>query len=223
MNVTEALSTRISCRAFTPDPVDEATVRRILATATRSPSGGNLQPWHVSVLTGPALAALLGDVAEEMKTRPMGGPPAYPVYPEKLKSPYRDRRFKVGEDMYATLGIPREDKPGRLTQFANNYRMFGAPVGLFIWIDRQMGPPQWADAGMFVLSLMLAAREEGLHSCAQEAWAMWEPELRRHMEAPEERMIYCGVALGHMDETAPINTLRADRAPVDEIAEFRGF
>lgn len=223
MKVSEAVSTRISCRAFTDQPVDEATVRRLLDRARYAPSGGNVQPWKVYALAGRALSAFLADVAEEAKTHPMGHPTEYGIYPDKLKEPYRSYRFKCGEDMYATIGVPREDKPGRLKQFVRNYRFFGAPVGLFLYLDRQMGPPQWSDAGMFLQTLMLLAREEGLHTCAQEAWAMWADLARRHTGAPDEEMLFCGMALGHMDEDHPINALRTDRAEVDEFAVLKGF
>ena len=223
MKVSDALRTRITCRAFTDDPVDEATLRRILEAARMSPSGGNLQPWRLWALTGAPLAALLKEVGAEMATAPMGHPPEYEIYPPKLKDPYNARRRKCGEDMYATIGVTRGDKAGRLAQFRRNFAFFGAPVGLFVYIDRTMGPPQWADTGMFLQSLMLAAREEGLHTAPQEAWAMWSALVARHLNPPEELMLFCGVGLGAMDEAAPINALRTDRAPVDEFAELRGF
>ena len=223
MKVSDALRSRITCRAFAGDPVAEATLRRILEAARRSPSGGNLQPWRLWALTGAPLTALLKDVEAEMETAPMGHPPEYEIYPPKLKDPYNARRRKCGEDMYATIGVTREDKAGRLAQFRRNFAFFGAPVGLFVYIDRTMGPPQWADTGMFLQSLMLAAREEGLHTAPQEAWAMWSALVARHLNPPEELMLFCGVGLGAMDEAAPINALRTDRAPVDEFAELRGF
>ncbi|MEM7523985.1 MAG: nitroreductase [Pseudomonadota bacterium] len=223
MKVSDALTSRITCRAFLPDAPDEAMVRRLLETARWSPSGGNLQPWRVYALAGPALDALKDGVAAEMATTPMGHPPSYEIYPAKLKDPYNARRRKCGEDMYATIGVTREDKPGRYAQFRRNFEMFGAPIGLFVYLDRQMGPPQWSDVGMFLQSLMLAAREEGLHTAPQEAWAMWESAVRRATGAPEEEMLFCGVGLGWMDESAPINALRTDRATVDEFAVFAGF
>lgn len=223
MKVSEALKTRISCRAFLPDPVPEATVRRILELARWSPSGGNLQPWHVYALTGEPLDALKAEVAADTATAPMGHPPEYEIYPAPLKDPYNARRRKCGEDMYATIGVTREDKPGRLAQFRRNFAFFDAPVALFVYLDRTMGPPQWSDAGMFLQSLMLAAREEGLHTCPQEAWAMWSELCARHLAPPEEWMLFCGVGLGRMDEAHPINGLRTERAEVGEFAELRGF
>jgi len=125
--------------------------------------------------------------------------------------------------MYATIGVPREDKLARLLQFARNYEFFGAPVGLFFYVDRQMGPPQWSDLGMFMQTVMLLAREHGLHTCAQEAWSVWHRTVGRFLQVPPERMLFSGMALGYRDESAPINRLRTDRAPLAEIADFRGF
>ncbi|MCE9650559.1 MAG: nitroreductase [Parvibaculum sp.] len=223
MNVSEALKTRITCRAFLDKPVPEATVRAVLDGAKWSPSGGNLQPWHVYVLAGERKAAFLEVIAEKQKTNPFGEGSEYPIYPKDLKDPYKARRFKCGEDMYGTLGIPREDKTGRLMQFANNFRAFNAPVMLFFAIDRQMGIDQWADLGMFTQSVMLMARELGLHTAAQEAWAIWPKTIAEFVNMPPELMLFCGMGLGYMDETAPINGLRTDRAPLEEWATFSGF
>ena len=220
MNVSDALTSRIACRAFKPDPVSRETVRSILGAARQAPSGGNLQPWHVFVLTGPALAGLISDVAERSVTTPRGVPAQYDVYPKGLKQPYADRRFKCGEDLYAALGIAREDKAGRIGQFMRNFSFFGAPVGLFFYLDRTMGPPQWADTGIFLQSVMLMARERGLHTCPQEAWAQWHEAVAAHVDPPDEWMLFCGMALGYMDEEAPVNRLRTERAAVDEIATF---
>jgi nitroreductase len=223
VNVTEAIETRTSCRAFLPTPVPEETVRSILDTARRAPSGGNLQPWHVYALAGDPLEQLLAAVRGKLFSHPRGEGSEYDIYPANLGEPYRSRRFKCGEDMYATIDVPRENKPARLMQFARNYRLFGAPVGLFFFIDRQMGPPQWSDLGMFMQSVMLLAREHGLHTCAQEAWSVWYRTVGEFLRVPPELMLFSGMALGHRDESAPINRLRTDRAPLEEIAVFRGF
>lgn len=223
MNVADAVESRMSCRAFLPTPVPAATVRGILDAARRSPSGGNLQPWRVYALAGEPLAQLLAQVRGKLFSHPRGEGAEYSIYPQNLGEPYRSRRFKCGEDMYATIGVPREDKPARLRQFAQNYAFFGAPVGLFFYIDRQMGPPQWADLGMYMQTVMLLARERGLHTCPQEAWSVWYPTIGAFLQVPPELMLFSGMALGHRDESAPINRLRTDRAPVEEFAELRGF
>lgn len=223
MDVLEALKTRISCRAFLDKPVPEATVRAILEGAQWAPSGGNLQPWHVYAVTGARLKEFLAIVEEKQKTTPFGEGSEYDIYPKDLKDPYKARRFKCGEDMYATIGVARENKAGRLMQFARNFRFFDAPVALFFAIDRQMGIDQWADLGMFVQSVMLVARQHGLHTCAQEAWAIWHKTVSEFVGMPPELMLFCGMGLGYMDEAAPINRLRTDRAPLEEWAHLSGF
>lgn len=223
MNVAEAIDSRMSCRAFEPTLVPEATVRSILDAARRSPSGGNLQPWHVHVLAGEPLAELLAIVRRKVPAEPRGEGSEYDIYPPDLWDPYRARRYQCGEDLYATIGVAREDKPGRLRQFARNYQFFGAPVGLFFCIDRRLGPPQWSDLGMYMQSVMLLAREHGLHTCAQEAWSVWHRTVGQFLGLPDELMLFSGMALGFRDESASINRLRTDRAPLEEIATLRGF
>lgn len=223
MNVADAIASRMSCRAYRPTPVPEATVRAILEAARRSPSGGNLQPWHVYVLAGGSLAELLADVRRKLPQSPRGEGTEYDVYPPELREPYRSRRYRCGEDLYATIGVPREDKLARLRQFARNYEFFGAPVGLFVFIDRGMGPPQWADVGMFMQSVMLLAREHGLDTCPQEAWSAWHRTVGEFLRVPAELMLFAGMALGFRDEDAPINRLRTDRAAVEEFAALQGF
>jgi nitroreductase len=213
----------MSCRAFLAKPVPAEIVRSILRDAARAPSGGNLQPWRVFVLAGEPLAEFVRIVQEKLRVHPRGETPEYHVYPPDLREPYRARRFKCGEDMYATISVPREDKPARLRQFANNYRFFGAPVALFYAIDRQMQCGQWADLGMYMQSVMLLAREHGLHTCAQEAWAAWPQTVREFLQIPPELFFFCGMALGYRDESAPINRLRTDRAPLEEFATLRGL
>ena len=219
--VTEALRTRRSIRAFRPDPVDDATVRELLELAARAPSGGNLQPWSVCVLNGAATEAFRERIRAAREKRPFGDPPEYPVYPEDLPDPFRSRRRDIGEQLYATLGIAREDKAGRLQQFARNFEFFGAPVAMFFTIERFMNANQWAHLGMFMQSLMLAARERGLHTCPQEAWAVWHREIADFCEVPASRMVYCGLALGHADEAAEVNTVYSPRAPLDDFVQFR--
>jgi len=223
VNVSEALATRMSCRAFLPTPVPEATVRAILDGARQSPSGGNLQPWRVYGLSGQPLQEFIALVRGKLPTHPRGDGSEYDIYPTALWEPYRSRRFKCGEDMYATLGVARDDKFGRLLQFARNFEFFGAPVGLFFCLDRRMGPPQWSDVGMYMQSVMLLAREHGLHTCPQEAWSVWYRTVAEFLQLPAELMLFAGMALGYRDEAAPINRLRTDRAPLGEFAELRGF
>jgi nitroreductase len=219
MNVSEALKARVSIRAFKPDPVAEAVVREIIEVARYAPSGGNLQPWKVIAVAGVERDA----VSALARANLPGVEDDRPVYPANLWEPYRTRRFKVGEDMYALLNIPRENKPARLMHLAQNFDFFGAPVGLFFIIDKRMGHAQWAHLGMFMQSVALAAIERGVASCMQEAWARMRVPLHAHFALDDIDMVYCGMALGYADMSKPVNTLRSDRAPVDEIAVFKGF
>jgi nitroreductase len=138
-------------------------------------------------------------------------------------APYRDRRFAVGEDMYALLGVPRDDKAGRLRWFARNYQFFGAPLALFCTVDRRMGMPQWSDLGMYLQTVMLLLRDEGLDSCAQECWAVYPQTITQFLGTPTERMLFTGMAIGYRNEAAKINELVTRRAPLDEFASFRGI
>ena len=222
MKVSTAIDTRMSCRAFTDQAVPAATLREILTLAARAPSGGNLQPWLVHAVVGDKLCELRAMIAAKLPNQPNGEGAEYPIYPPELKEPYRSRRFKCGEDLYATIGVTRDNKPGRLAQFARNYQFFGAPQALFFSIDRQMGSDQWSDLGMFMQSIMLLAREYGLHTCAQEAWSVWHKTLGEFLGLTPNVMFFCGMAIGHRDESAPINRLRTDRAPQDEWLRFIG-
>ncbi|NUN60553.1 MAG: nitroreductase [Burkholderiaceae bacterium] len=219
MDVSEAVQRRMSVRAFKPDTPSAAIVRAILEGAARAPSGGNLQPWHVHALAGEPLAQLL----QAVESAPLQEEPEYAVYPPDLWEPYRTRRFRNAEQLYASIGIPREDKAARLRQMAKNASFFGAPVGIFLSVDRRMGPPQWADLGIYLQTVMLLAVEQGLDTCPQEFWAFRSQPVARFLELPPERMLFAGIALGWRDESAPINQWRTERDPFDTWAEMRGF
>ncbi len=216
MDVTTAVTTRRSIRRFTDQTVDETQLRSLLETASRAPSGGNLQPWRIAVIT----AATMPSFLDHVRSSEMTAQPEYDVYPKELPSPYRDSRFKVGEDMYALLEIPREDKPARFANLMRNFEFFGAPVGMFCFVDRRMGPPQWSDLGMFLQTFMLLATEAGLSTCAQEAWAAHSQAVGAFLETPEELMLFCGMAIGYADDSEPVNTLVSDREPLDVWARF---
>jgi nitroreductase len=220
MNVTEAVTTRISTRAFLPTPVSEAELRSILDVARWSPSGGNLQPWKVYALSGESMVTFSAMLKDDTAANPVGDATEFPMYPPDLHEPYRSRRFKCGEDMYATINIPREDKASRFAHLARNYEFFGAPAALFFAIDRAMGPGQWAHLGMFMQTVALVTEEHGLNSCMQEFWMLRHRLVRSFFAVPEDLQLYCGMAIGHRDPSHPINTLRTDRATVDEFTTF---
>jgi len=222
MKVSEAILTRRSIRGFLDTPVPEETMRRILQTASRAPSGGNLQPWHIQVVHGEPLAALKSLMQERIAAAPQGEETDYDIYPRELVSPYRERRYQVGEDLYGRLGIPREDKAARRQWFARNFAFFDAPMALFCSVDRRMGPPQWSDLGMFLQSVMLLLREEGLDSCPQECWAIYPKTLGDFLKIPPQRMLFTGMAIGYADWKDPANALVTARVPLEEFAEFMG-
>lgn len=220
MTVDEAVETRRSVRAFLPHPIDLGLLRGLLAKATRAASGGNLQPWHIHVVAGEAMARLRARMAERLKEAPQGDGTEYPIYPSGLGEPYKARRFAVGEAMYERLGIPREDRAARMGWFARNYDFFGAPAGLFCFVNRTHGPPQWSDCGMLLATLMLLLREHGLDSCAQEAWAVHYRTVGDFLGEGPERMLFTGMAIGRRDPEAAINLFDVPRAPVDEVVRF---
>lgn len=219
MDVSHALRARRSVRAFLPAVPPGALVQTLLQEAAQAASGGNLQPWRVVALTGEPLRALLAAVAQ---TQP-GEDESLQSYPPNLWEPYRTRRFANGEDLYRTLGIPREDKAARLKQLAKNAEFFGAPVGIFVCVDERMGMPQWADLGIYLQSLMLLAVQHGLATCAQGFWRRYTAVVQQQLDLPEGYRVAVGVALGYEDLTAPINTLRTPRAPWAEWGQLRGF
>jgi len=224
LSVSAALQRRISIRKFLPTPVSESQLRELLEAARWSPSGGNLQPWKVIALAGAELAAVRALARDsEVAGGKRSEEGTDPVYPPHLWEPYRSRRYQVGEDMYALLGVAREDRAGRLAHVARNFEFFGAPVGLFFILDRRLGRAQWAHLGMFMQSLALVAVERELGTCMQEFWALLRESLHRHFALPDTDMVYCGMALGHPDPTAPVNRLRSSRVAVEEFATFRGF
>jgi nitroreductase len=220
MTVTDAVLARRSVRGFLDKPVDLELVRRLVELAARAPSGGNLQPWHIDVVSGPALDGFKREVAAKL----MAGhkeAPAYDIYPLELDNPYKARRFEVGEAMYGHIGIPREDRAARRMWFARNFAFFGAPVALFCTVRRSMGPPQWSDLGMYLQTLMLLLVEHGLASCPQECWAIYPETVTEFLGTPPERMLFCGMAIGYEDEGEPANRLRSARAPLEDWASFR--
>ncbi|OGS51259.1 MAG: NADH dehydrogenase, partial [Erythrobacter sp. RIFCSPHIGHO2_12_FULL_63_10] len=217
MTVSEAVETRRSVRAFTDRPVDRAVLTRVLATAQAAPSGGNVQPWNAVILTGEPMQRLFARVAEQFTKGREAHRPEYHIYPPELEGAYEERRFGVGEALYAALEIPREDKPKRLMWFANNFRAFGAPVLMLIHTPRYMGPPQWSDIGMWLQTIALLLREEGMDCCFQEAWAVYSPQIRECVDIPQDHIFFCGMAIGYRDPDAPVNNFAVPRAPLDEV------
>ena len=216
MNVTEAVASRRSIRSFLDTPVSDSLLEELLRKSARAPSGGNVQPWQVLVING----ARMQEFLEHLATQNPRETPAYEIYPKNLPSPYRDSRFKVGEDMYGLLGIPRDDKAGRFAHLARNFEFFGAPSAFFCLIDKNMGPPQWSDLGMFLQTFMLLAQEAGLDTCAQEAWATRPNAVTSFLRTPDNLMLFCGMAIGHRNPEAAVNDLVSDRMPLESWATW---
>ena len=207
-------------RAFLPDPVDPAIVRRILEIASRSPTGSNIQPWRVCVAGGATrdkLCALIHAAFESGEPKPDEG---YVDHPQDMFDQALAMRRKQGKAMFTHLGIPREDKAGMKRQGGRNYLLFGAPVGLFFSIDRRHGQSAWIDIGAFLQSVMISARAFGLETCPQQAFSKYHGLIRQALPIPDGDVMVCGMAMGYADPEALINSYVADREPVEFFATF---
>jgi len=218
-SVTEAMMTRITVRDFLPDPVPETVLKSILTTALRAPSGGNLQPWKVHVMTGKTLDNFRKAALERAQSG-VREEPTYRAYPSPLWEPQRSWRYKLGEDMYALLGIGRDNKMGRLAWLLQNIKFFEAPVGIIITGDKRLEMPQYMDIGIFLQSLMLLAREQGMHTAPQGWWRNWPGLIGEHLEIPAEEEVLVGMSLGYGNPDAAVNDLYADRAELEDVVRY---
>jgi nitroreductase len=220
--VDAAITSRRSLRAFLPTPVPRAVIEDILAVASRAPSGTNTQPWRVHVLTGAAKAALSKDIiaAYDDPAQRATHSEEYAYYPTDWRSPYIERRRKVGWDLYSLLGIAKTDKARMHAQHARNYGFFDAPVGIIFTIERVMRQGSWLDYGMFLQNVMVAARARGLDTCPQAAFTQFHRIIERHLALGEQDMVVCGMSLGHADPAAVENTLVTEREPVAGFTRF---
>ncbi|MFC0844091.1 nitroreductase [Streptomyces noboritoensis] len=220
MDVYEAVDSRRAVRAFSDEPVPKEILERVLVAATRAPSSGNLQPWHLYAVTGEPLAELKRDATARALAGDPGDEREYPMYPADLTRPYLDRFSAAATQRYAALGIERDDPDRPRKIAALNSQAFGAPFVLFCYLDREMGPGQWGDAGMFLQTVMLLLRAEGLHSCPQVMWTMYRKTVSRIVAADDRLVLFCGVAVGFEKEGVP--RLRTGRAEVAETVSFVG-
>jgi nitroreductase len=219
-SVADAIGSRFSTRAFLPTPVPREVIERMLALASRAPSGTNTQPWNVYVLQGESRDSLIRKVCAAHDA--IYANPAlaheyreeYDYYPEKWVAPYIDRRRENGWSLYGLLGIAKGEKDKMHAQHQRNYRFFDAPVGLMFTLDRVMGRGSLVDYGMFLQSFMVAARAEGLHTCPQAAWNGFAKIILPHIGAGPDEMLVCGMSLGHADVSAPVNSFHTPREPV---------
>ena len=218
MDVYEAVRSRRAVRGFTDQPVSREVLERVLSAAGNAPSGSNLQPWNIYVLTGVPLAKLKCLATERVAAGDDWDEREFVMYPPVLKSPYGERRSAFGKDRYSALGIAREDWEARARAAIANWDCFGAPAALFCYIDRDLGLPQWSDLGMYLQTVMLLLRAEGLHSCPQMAWSQVRKTVADIVSPPDELILFCGMSIGYEDAT--VGYVRNARAPLDETVTF---
>jgi len=220
--VDAAITSRRSIRAFRPDPVAREDIDQILEVASRAPSGTNTQPWKVTVLTG-AAKTRLSEAILAVHNDPAAAREhveEYAYYPRDWVAPYIDRRRKVGWDLYALLGLTRDDKAGMSAQHGRNYRFFDAPVGMIFTVDRIMQQGSWLDYGMFLQNIMVAARGRGLDTCPQAAFTQYHRIIAEQLSLPADQMVVCGMALGYADPDKIENALETAREPVSGFARY---
>ena len=220
----DAITTRQSVRAFLPTPVERATVERLLELASRSASGSNIQPWRVRVIAGAIkdrLTEAIFDAVDRDGFEPYQREWNY--YPVNWREPFLSRRRKIGWDMYSLLGVAKGDFEGTQRARMRNYEFFGAPVGMIFTLDEDLEIGSWLDLGIYLGTLMVAARGHGLHTCPQAAFADFHKIIRPLLNIPDKEVIICGMALGHIDPDAPINQLVTARAPLGDFASFEGL
>ncbi|WOR15882.1 nitroreductase [Hyphomonas sp. FCG-A18] len=223
MDVSTAVKQRISTRAFLDTPLPKAEVEQWLKDASRSPSGGNLQPWRVIALGGEEKQKIVDMAASVLAQNPQGEPTDRPIYPDYITDAQKARRFRVGEMMYEKVGIPREDKMARMMWFSRNFRFFDAPLALFFVLDERVGHGQWGHTGMLMQTLALLAEERGWATCMQECWGILRLSLKEALGLAEHEMVWCGMAVGIPDKSDPVNELYTERASLDEWVEFKGL
>ncbi len=222
MQLLEAIRSRRSIRAFLPKPVPRETIAALLDAAAWAPSGSNMQPWLVHVVTGEPLERLRRAAVASALDGGARAEPEWRYYPEPIPEPYLTRRRACGFGLYAQLGIARDDRAGRARQHARNFELFGAPVALFFFIDARLARGSWLDYGMFLQNVMLLAREHGLHSCPQAAWLEQHRVVRSMLAVPPGLTLVCGMALGYADESAPVNAYQPPREAHSAFTTWHG-
>lgn len=218
MNVYEAVRSRRSVRDFLARPVPAAALTRVLSAALRAPSGGNLQPWRVYLLSGSRLEDLKSRVRRRIAAGDSGDPVPVRPYPAALPAIYAQRLADMGDRRYGAAGVAREDIDGRARARARNWECFGAPATLFCYLGEQMLPPQWMDAGIFLQSVMLLLRAEGLDSCPQIAWAEYHRTVAEVITPPDGHVLACGMSIGYAGPQEPQPP--TPRAPLSDVVTF---
>lgn len=219
-DVFEAARTRRSIRAYKPDAIPQQTLHEVIALGRWAPSGSNIQPWRVHVMTGATLERVGGAIKQAFLTDELGHKRDYNYYTDPIEEPYLARRRACGWGLYGTLGIGRGDHEKSKAYRAENYIFFGAPAGLVLTIDRTLEIGSWFDYGLFAQTLMLGARARGLHTCAEASIASYPDIVRRELNIPRDYTIMCGIAMGYADEAAVVNTFQPERIALEDYATF---
>lgn len=220
MDVYEAVTSRRAVRGFTDEPVPMDVLERVLTAAAWAPSGSNVQPWRIYVVTGARLERLKKLATERVAAGDPWDEREFVMYPQVMKSPYQERRSAFGKERYTALGVAREDWEARQRAAIANWDCFGAPAALFCYVDRDLGRPQWSDLGMYLQTVMLLLRAEGLHSCPQMAWSQVRETVAEAVSPPDDLMLFCGMSIGYEDPA--VNYIRTGRAPLEETVTFLG-
>ncbi|MDA0774774.1 MAG: nitroreductase [Proteobacteria bacterium] len=219
MNLKDIIKSRYSVRSFTKKNVDIEIIKEILQISTCAPSGGNIQPWKVYVVTGNAKEKLIeralsnydNGVQEKIE---------YEIYPNPLDEEYKKRRSECAKDMYAALSIEQDDIESRLTQIRENFKFFGAPVGMIITIDKAFAVNGWGHVGMFIQNICLSAIDNDMGTCLQESWSIYPETVKDALNIPENEVVWCGIALGYPNPKHPINNYRTSRESIDKFVTF---
>ena len=219
MNLNELIKSRYSVRNFTNDNVDIKTIREILEIASNAPSGGNIQPWKVYVVTGSAKEKLIkkalnnfdNGVQEKIE---------YDIYPNPLDEEYKRRRSECARDMYTALSIKQDDTELRLSQIRENFKFFGAPVGMIVTIDRAFAENGWGHVGMFIQNICLSAVDNDMGTCLQESWSIYPKTVKDFLNIPDNEVVWCGIALGYPNKEHPINNYRTSRESIEKFVTF---
>lgn len=219
MDTLTVMKNRWSCRAYLDKPVDQEQIEKILESARWSPSGVNAQPWSVAVVTGKTQQQIT-DALIQAREEQVPDNPDYDFYPAKWQEPYKSRRLDTGLSLYKALGITKDDPDGRMKAWYNNYRFFGAPVGLFVFVDKTMGKGSWLDIGMFVQNIMLAATDQGLATCPQASLVEYPDRVREILSISDDKQLVVGIALGYPDVEQPVNNYRLDRESVENFTNW---
>jgi len=219
MNLNELIKSRYSVRSFTDDNIDIKTIREILEIASNAPSGGNIQPWKVYVVTGKtkeklikkALSNFDNGVQEKIE---------YDIYPHPLDKEYKRRRSECAKDMYKALSIKQDDTELRLSQIRENFKFFGAPVGMIVTIDSAFAENGWGHVGMFIQNICLSAVDNDMGTCLQESWSIYPKTVKDFLNIPENEVVWCGIALGYPNKKHPINNYRTSRESIEKFVTF---